>query len=882
MKVVRSTCNYCSIACNFDFHVEDDGFIQRVKPAKDYPVNRGFCCVKGLNLDKQNTIYENPVLPLLRNEKGELEHISWDKAFNIFAERVKKIQDEYGKESFAFLSTGQLCTEEMALAGHIGRTFLGGNGDGNTRLCMATAVVAYKQSFGFDSPPYTFEDLELSDVMIFIGCNPVVAHPILWSRVIKNRNKDKKIITIDPRRSETVTNSDIWIDLKPKSDLRLLYTLSNVLIEKGWIDEEFIKNSTEDFEGFKNHVKKYDVNDVEEYTGISKGRVNVLIEKGWIDEEFIKNSTEDFEGFKNHVKKYDVNDVEEYTGISKGRVLELAKIIHEGKRVSFWWTMGVNQGYQAVRTAQAVINLALMTGNIGRPGTGANSITGQCNAMGSRLFSNTTGLYGGGEYTDKARRKVVAKALGIDEEMLPKKPTIPYNAIIEGINNGTIKALWVLATNPVVSWINSLEFKKAAEKLEFLAVQDIYSDTETCKYAHLILPSTNGLKKEGVLINTERRLSKIQPVLEKKKDDIYSDTETCKYAHLILPSTNGLKKEGVLINTERRLSKIQPVLEKKKDELSDYDILLGIGNALGMGSLLDKWKTPKDAFEVLKECTRNMPCDITGVSYDMLKDSKGIQALGMGSLLDKWKTPKDAFEVLKECTRNMPCDITGVSYDMLKDSKGIQWPFKEGDDIEKEERRLFEDKKFYTPNKKAKFIYEDIMSPPFEQNEEYPYILNTGRGTVGQWHTQTRTREITPNKKAKFIYEDIMSPPFEQNEEYPYILNTGRGTVGQWHTQTRTREIPDVEAIIMKEGYINLNTDLAEELDIKENDMVKVSSPNGVSNKFLVKLSRTVKKDQLYAPMHYIEANSILPSIFDTYSKEPNYKYGPVKIEKIN
>ncbi len=694
MKVVRSTCNYCSIACNFDFHVEDDGFIQRVKPAKDYPVNRGFCCVKGLNLDKQNTIYENPVLPLLRNEKGELEHISWDKAFNIFAERVKKIQDEYGKESFAFLSTGQLCTEEMALAGHIGRTFLGGNGDGNTRLCMATAVVAYKQSFGFDSPPYTFEDLELSDVMIFIGCNPVVAHPILWSRVIKNRNKDKKIITIDPRRSETVTNSDIWIDLKPKSDLRLLYTLSNVLIEKGWIDEEFIKNSTEDFEGFKNHVKKYDV-----------------------------------------------NDVEEYTGISKGRVLELAKIIHEGKRVSFWWTMGVNQGYQAVRTAQAVINLALMTGNIGRPGTGANSITGQCNAMGSRLFSNTTGLYGGGEYTDKARRKVVAKALGIDEEMLPKKPTIPYNAIIEGINNGTIKALWVLATNPVASWINSLEFKKAAEKLEFLAVQDIYSDTETCKYAHLILPSTNGLKKEGVLINTERRLSKIQPVLE-----------------------------------------------KKKDELSDYDILLGIGNALGMGSLLDKWKTPKDAFEVLKECTRNMPCDITGVSYDMLKDSKGIQ-----------------------------------------------WPFKEGDDIEKEERRLFEDKKFYTPNKKAKFIYEDIMSPPFEQNEEYPYILNTGRGTVGQWHTQTRTREIS-----------------------------------------------DVEAIIMKEGYINLNTDLAEELDIKENDMVKVSSPNGVSNKFLVKLSRTVKKDQLYAPMHYIEANSVLPSIFDTYSKEPNYKYGPVKIEKIN
>lgn len=693
MKVVRSTCNYCSIACNFDFHVNENGFIERVKPSEDYPVNKGFCCVKGLNLDKQNTIYENPVLPLLRNEDGKLEHISWDEAFNIFAERVKSIQDKHGKESFAFLSTGQLLSEEMALAGHIGRTFLGGNGDGNTRLCMATAVVAYKQSFGFDAPPYTLNDLEISDVMIFIGCNPIVAHPILWSRVAKNKNKNKKVIVIDPRKSETAAKADMWIDINPKSDIRLLYTLANVLIEKGWIDEKFIEESTEDFEGFKNHVKQYDI-----------------------------------------------NDVEEYTGISKGKVLELAEIIHNGERVSFWWTMGVNQGFQAVRTAQAIINLALMTGNIGKPGTGANSITGQCNAMGSRLFSNTTGLYGGGEYSDEKRRKAVAEILDIDDSLMPKKPTIPYNEIVAGINKGEIKALWVLATNPLVSWINDLEFKEAAKKLEFLAVQDIYADTETARYAHLILPSTSGLKKQGLIINTERRLSKVQPVLE-----------------------------------------------KKKDELSDYDIMLGIGKALGMGNMLDKWKTPKDAFEILKKC------------------SKG-----------------------------MPCDITGVDYDALNGSKGVQWPCKEGTEIQGEQRRLFEDGKFYTPSKKAKFIYEDIMKPPYDVDKEYPYILNTGRATVGQWHTQTRTREI-----------------------------------------------PDVEAIIVKEGYINLNTDLGEELDIKENDLVKVTSPNGISNTFLVKLSRTVKKNHLYAPMHYIEANSVLPSIFDTYSKEPNYKYAPVKIEKI-
>ena len=692
MKVIRSTCNYCSIACNLDFHVEDNGFIKRVVPTLDYPVNKGFCCVKGLNLDKQNTEHENPVLPLVRDKNGELKQIQWQEAFDLFAKRVTEIQEKYGKESFAFLSTGQLATEEMALAGHIGRTFLGGNGDGNTRLCMATSVVSYKQSFGFDAPPYTFNDLEHSDVIIFIGCNPVVAHPILWGKT-KN-NKDCIKIAIDPRRTETVTNCDMWIDIKPKSDLTLLYTLANVLIEKGWIDI--------------NYIEKY---------------------------------TEDFEGFKEHVKKYTLEDVEEKTGISKVRVLELAEIIHNGKKVSLWWTMGINQSYQAVRTAQAIINIALMTGNIGRVGTGPNSITGQCNAMGSRLFSNTTGLYGGGEYDNEARRKVVAEALDIDPEMLPKKPTLPYNVIIEKINSGEIKALWVVATNPIVSWINNLEFKKAAEKLEFLVVEDIYSDTETARYCDLLLPSANGLKKEGVLINTERRLSKLNPVLE-----------------------------------------------KKENELTDYDIMLGIG-----------------------------------------------KALGMGKLLDKWKTPRDAFETLKACTKGMPCDITGVDYDMLKDSRGVQWPFRAGEELKEDERRLFEDNKYYTPSGKAKFIYEDVVPVPYEQSEEYPYLFNTGRGTVGQWHTQTRTREI-----------------------------------------------PDVFSIVPHEGYVNINTDLADELGIKDNETIKITSPNGVSNNFLVKLSRTVKKDQIYAPMHYIEANSLLPSIFDTYSKEPNFKYVPVKIEKID
>ncbi|MDK0708060.1 molybdopterin-dependent oxidoreductase [Clostridium perfringens] len=690
MKRIQSTCNYCALACNLDFYTED-GKIKRVVPTPHYPVNKGFSCIKGLNLDKQCTKFNGSKKPLLKMKDGERKAIEWKEAFEIFASKMTAIQEKYGKESVAYISTGQLPTEEMALLGHVGRSYMGINGDGNTRLCMASAVVAYKQSFGFDAPPYTLKDLELSDTIFFIGANPVIAHPIAWGRVRKN--KDAKIITIDPRKSETAMNSDMWIDIKTKGDLPLFYTLANVLIEKGWIDQDYIDNYTEGFEDFKEHVKKYTL-----------------------------------------------EDVEERTGISKMRVLELAKIIHEGKRVSFWWTMGVNQSYEAVRTAQAIINLALITGNMGREGTGANSLTGQCNAMGSRMFSNTTALYGGGEYNNQERRKVVANILGMDENMLPTKPTLDYEQIIKGINKGEIKGLWVVCTNPRHSFSNNEEFKKAMKNLDFFVVQDIYQDTDS--------------------------------------------SEECD---LYLPSVPAIKKEGFLINTERRLSALVPVLEKEEDELSDYEILLGIG-----------------------------------------------EALGMGSLLDKWRTPEDAFKLLRECSKGMPCDITGVSYERLRDSKGIQWPCREGEELKSDERRLFEDGKYYTPSGKAKFIFEDVTENPNATNEEFPFNLNTGRGTVGQWHTHTRTREI----KA-------------------------------------------VTNIVSQKAYVDINRKDAERLNIKENDEVLIHSSNGHTSKFIARLTDNLKEKDLYAPIHYIETNLLTPSVFDPYSKEPSYKTVQVNIEKV-
>lgn len=690
MEIKQSTCNYCSLACNLEFYVEDN-MIKKILPKKDYPVNGKFTCLKGINLDKQCSRYGKDKLPVLKDKYGNKRTISWNEAFELFADKMRYIQNKYGVESAAYISTGQITTEELALLGLVGRIHMGINGDGNTRLCMASTVMAYKQSFGFDAPPYTLKDLETSDTLVFIGANPAIAHPVAWSRVKKN--KSASIVVIDPRESETAQNADIWLDIIPKSDIYLLYTLANVLIENNWIDREYIDNYTMDFDGFRDHVKKYNIASVE------------------------KN-----------------------TGISSERVLELAQLIHNGKRVSFWWTMGVNQGYQAVRTAQAIINIAVMTGNIGREGTGPNSLTGQCNAMGSRMFSNTTALYGGRNFDNPKHRRDTAEILGVDEEKIPKKPTIPYSEIINRIDRGEIKSLWVIATNPRHSWANNKEFENAVKKLDFFVVQDLYGDTDSSKICDLFLPS--------------------------------------------VPLT---KKQGSIINTERRLSAVVPVIDMGKDEMSDYDIFLGIG-----------------------------------------------RALGMKQELEKWKTPLDAFNTIKELSRGMPCDITGIDYEMLVNSKGIQWPFKSGDKLLQDERRLFEDNIYFTQNGRMKFIYENVMENPYPVDSKFPYILNTGRISVGQWHTQSRTREI----------------------------NSGNSS-------------------IVKAAYVILNVKLAETLGVEEGDNVIISSINGNNSKFKARLSSMIKENQLYAPLHYIETNVLSVSVFDTYSKEPSYKYIPVNLEKI-
>ncbi|MEI8381134.1 MAG: molybdopterin-dependent oxidoreductase [Planctomycetota bacterium] len=236
-------CGFCSTGCGLTVHLQDSKAVG-LSPTTEYPVNLGMACPKGWEALSVLNSSDRATTPLLRNDRGRLEPVDWSTAVQTFAQRWRQICDQHGPESMAWLGTGQIAVEELAFLGALGKFGMGMlHGDGNTRQCMATSVVAYKQSFGFDAPPYTYADFEESDVIVLVGANPCIAHPILWERVMRNPHQPK-IIVVDPRRTETAMAANLHLALKPKSDLVLFYGIARLLFERGWIDEAFLRDHT--------------------------------------------------------------------------------------------------------------------------------------------------------------------------------------------------------------------------------------------------------------------------------------------------------------------------------------------------------------------------------------------------------------------------------------------------------------------------------------------------------------------------------------------------------------------------------------------------------------------------------------------------------------
>ena len=687
-------CGYCSTGCSLTVHLKD-GEAVSLTPAADYPVNRGVACPKGWEALSVLEAGDRATEPLRRDASGVQRPVAWDDALRTMVERFKAIQAQHGPEAVAFLSTGQMPTEEMALLGALAKFGMGmAHGDGNTRQCMATSVVAYKQAFGFDAPPYTYRDLEESDVLVFVGANPCLAHPILWERVLRNPH-DPAVVVIDPRVTETAMQATEHLPIRPKSDQALFYGLARLLIERGWIDRAYIDAHTRDFD---------------EYAAA--------------------------------VEPYTLERAAEETGLGAAAVERLAETIHGGRRVSFWWTMGVNQSHQGVRTAQSIISLALMTGNIGRPGTGANSITGQCNAMGSRLFSNTTNLLGGHDFAKPEHREKVARVLDIDPAVIPTEPSWAYNEIIEGILRERIKGLWVVCTNTAHSWINQGQARDILGRLDCLVVQDMYATTETARMADLVLPAAGWGEKDGTFINSERRIGAIKRVAR-------------------APGR----------------------------ALADFSIFKLVAEYWGCGEMFRRWESPAATFQILKRLSAGQPCDISGIG----------------------------------------------GYGMLDERGGIQWPCPAGESeaVPETERRLFEDGRYYHPDGRARFLYEDPRPLPEPPSDRFPLLLLTGRGSAAQWHTQTRTAKSAVLRKL-----------------YPAQV------------------------------YVEVNPADARARGIVTRDAVQVESRRGriTATAFV---TRSVQPGQLFVPMHYEETNRLTDAVFDPYSKQPSYKACAVELRPV-
>jgi assimilatory nitrate reductase catalytic subunit len=519
---VATTCGYCSVGCGMEIGVKD-GHPVSSRPLASHPVNRGKLCPKGLSEHYTIEADNRAKHPLLRKH-GKLERVSWDEALATMIERFRKVQAAHGPEALGVLSTGQLVTEEFYTLGKLVQLGLGTNNyDGNTTLCMATAVSGYKLSFGSDGPPGSYEDMERADVVLLIGANIADNHPILCQYLEANHNKT--LIVADPRVTKTATMADLHLPLKPRSDLALINGIAHILIQYNLIDRDYIDVHTSGFPELQTFLESYTP---ERVSGI--------------------------------------------TGLSQDILFKTAFLYGRAKAAFIGWTMGVNHSTIGTATVNAICNLALLTGNIGRAGAAPFSITGQCNAMGSREASFTSSMPGYRKFEDAADRTDLAARLGIDESRLPAKRGLAYPDIVEATVAKKIRALWIIATNPLVSYPNQGLLRHGLSNLDFLVVQDGYHPTPTTELADLVLPAA-----------------------------IWGE------------------KEGTYTNSERRVSKVNKAVEPPGEALPDFDIFLAVAEKLGCrDELFPGWTKPEDAFNEWRQVSRGRLCDYSALSYESL------------------------------------------------------------------------------------------------------------------------------------------------------------------------------------------------------------------------------------------------------------------------
>lgn len=484
----KTTCCYCGVGCGIILTKEKNGSL-KIEGDKDHPVNKGMLCSKGMNLhytvmDKTDRL----LYPEMRYSKNHpRQRVSWDVALERTAAVFKTLIEKYGPDSVAFYASGQCLTEEYYVVNKLMKGFIGSNNiDTNSRLCMSSAVVAYKMSLGEDSVPVSYDDLELADCIFVAGANPAWCHPILWRRIESAREKNPaiKIIVSDPRKTQSCSIANIHLQLNPGTDVILHHAIGRCLIEQGDINIDFIQNHTEGFEIYAKNVFNRTVEDAAIICGL--------------DEK-------------------DIRLAASYIGNSKGFIS--------------MWTMGLNQSVIGVNKNLSIINLNLITGQIGKPGAGPFSLTGQPNAMGGREVGGLSNLLPAHRnLADAKDRGEVEKFWQIPFGTIQSKAGLTATEMFEALNNGKLKAIWILCTNPLVSLPDVRIAEEGLRKAKFVVVQEISNKPETLKYADVVLPAASWSEKEGTMTNADRRISYLNKITAAPGEALPDAEIICRFA----------------------------------------------------------------------------------------------------------------------------------------------------------------------------------------------------------------------------------------------------------------------------------------------------------------------------------------------------------------
>ncbi len=463
-----AACGYCSTGCSIEVGLNAEGRPVASRGVADADVNRGKLCLKGIFEHELFDSAGRGTEPLMRDHyRDAWRPTDWDTALDRLHDEIRRIQAKYGRDSFAVISTGQMLTEEFYTLGKLTRGLIGTNNyDGNTTLCMASAVSGYKRSFGSDGPPGCYEDFEHTDCLIAWGSNLPEQHPIIYWRLKEAQEKRNfPLIVVDPRVTMLAQNANIHLAVRPGTDVVLQNALMHVIFAENLQDDDYIAANTTGIDALRAEVEKWDPRTAARVCGIDEDTIRVV-----------------------------------------------ARTFAKAPAAMQIWTMGINQSTHGSDGVVGINNLALITGNIGKPGGTSLSITGQCNAMGTREWSSCSGLPNYRYLEVPEHREEIARAWNIDVDFLPKARGMFQTDIYQAMEAGQIKGLWLIATNPLSSLPNTARIRRAMEQLEFCCVQDCYVDTESNQYAHLYLPAGTWAEKDGVMTNTERRINRVKPI----------------------------------------------------------------------------------------------------------------------------------------------------------------------------------------------------------------------------------------------------------------------------------------------------------------------------------------------------------------------------------